>query len=124
MKFFEGKVELHEEIPRGEGRFEVQRKGSIRLLEEWLLAALNWENEERVREIVIGPLRTVRRLRQKPAHEFSTDTFDLDFHSERRRLLGEVLNSLQNMRMAFSTHPLAKGVAVPEWLDSEQIDVL
>jgi hypothetical protein len=46
-KFFDGKVPLEEEIPRGEGQVEIRRKGSIRLLEEWLLEALNWENEKK-----------------------------------------------------------------------------
>lgn len=124
VKFFEGRVDLHDEIPRGEGRFEVARKGTIRLLEEWLLAALNWEDEKGVRDFVVGPLREVRRLRQKPAHGFSKDNYDLEFHSERRRLLGAVLNSLQNMRIAFSTHRAAKGVTVPEWLETGRIDLL
>lgn len=123
-KFFRDKIKLDEEIPRGDGRFEVRRKGTIRLLEEWLLSALDWENEQGVRDVVIGPLREVRRLRQKPAHEFSKDSFDMEFHRERRRLLGAVLNSLQNMRAAFSTHREAKGIPVPEWLDAGRIDVL
>ncbi|WP_162791969.1 hypothetical protein [Pseudosulfitobacter sp. DSM 107133] len=122
--FFKGKICLHEEVPRGEGRFEVMRKGTISLLEEWLLFDLDWENEQGVRNVIIKPLREVRRLRQKPAHEFSKDSFDLEFHTERRRLLAAVLNSLQSMRAAFSTHRDAKGIHVPEWLDAGQIDFL
>ncbi len=103
-KFFNGKIEMDEETPRGDNRFEVRRKGSIRLLEDWLLSALKWPDEELVKKVIVGPLKEVRRLRQKPAHEFSKDNFSLEFHRERRRLLKDVLNSLQSMRDTFSSH--------------------
>ncbi|MBY5798971.1 hypothetical protein [Rhizobium leguminosarum] len=123
VKFFDGKVHLEKEAPRSDGKIVVSRKGTLVLLEEWLLNEVNWENPQVFKDIIIKPLRAVRQLRQKPAHTFSKDVFSADYHQRRRRLLCDVLNSLSNIRNTFSCHPLAAHIAVPDWLDSGSIDV-
>ena len=122
-KFFDGKIPMETETKRKDGRIEIQRKGSLTLLEDWLLSEIIWEDREAFREVVVAPLRKVRKLRQGPAHTFTRDRFSIEYYDSRRRLLWDVFNSLSNIRSTFSKHPKAKDIKSPAWLDDENIDV-
>jgi hypothetical protein len=123
IKFFNGKVPLEKEEVRPDARIEVQRKGSLTLLDEWLRAEIVWDDANEFRRVVIAPLREVRRLRQEPAHTFTTDRFSTDYYDRRRKLLWAVFNSLSNIRATLAKHPSARDIKVPLWLDDEGIDV-
>ncbi len=122
-KFFNGKVSLKKETVRCDGRIEVQQKNSLTLLDEWLRAEIIWDDADEFRKIVIEPLHEVRKLRQKPAHTFTTDRFSTDYYDSRRKLLWAVFNSLSNIRATLAKHPSARDIKVPSWLDDEGIDV-
>lgn len=122
-KFFEGRAPLEIEINRSDGKIEAQKKGTIKLLEEWLLSEIRWEDENQFRSIIIEPLRYIRKLRQKPAHTFTTDDFSHEYYQKRKQLLCDVLNSLSNIRRTLGKHPRASSIEQPAWLDSNKIDV-
>jgi hypothetical protein len=92
-------------------------------LEEWLLEEITWDDPNAFREVVIQPLRTVRRLRQTPAHTFTPDTFSARYRETRKQLLWDVFNSLSNIRRTFAKHPRAYQIQIPDWLDDGRIDV-
>ena len=121
--FFEGKCLLETEQIRSDGKTVVNHKGTITLLEEWLLKEITWDDPCAFHEVVIKPLRRVRRLRQKPAHTFSSDNYSTEYYEKRKRLLYDVFNSLSTIRATFAKHPLAQEIKVPEWLANDQIDV-
>lgn len=121
--FFKGKVRQKDEIFSNSGEREVRNRGSLAMLQEWLLNSAKWESESRFKEVVMQPLLTVRNLRQKPAHSFTTNSHSENFTRKRKELLWSVYNSLANMRRAFQTHPDRSSIEVPYWLDSERIDV-
>ena len=121
--FFQGKCPLEIEETRPDGKTVVTRKGTLALLEEWLLKEITWDDPEAFREVVIKPLRKVRRMRQTPAHAFTADNFSTEYYEKRKKLLWDVFNSLSNIRVTFAKHPLAKRVEIPSWLDDEPIDV-
>jgi len=123
VKFFEGKVALEVETTRPDGKVIVQSKGTLALLAEWLLKEITWHDPDAFRKVIIQPLRKVRRLRQRPAHAFTRDTFSASYHDTRKRLLWDVFNSLSNIRATFAKHPLAYPIRIPEWLDMERIDI-
>jgi hypothetical protein len=123
VKFFEGKVLLETETVRPDGKVVVQNKGTLTLLEEWLLAEIIWDDPDGFREVVIQPLREIRRLRQTPAHTFTPDTFSTEYRDERKRLLWGVFNSLSNIRATFARHSRAHQIRIPDWLDDGRIDV-
>jgi hypothetical protein len=91
------------------------------LLEEWLFAEIIWQDS--FRDVVIAPLREVRKLRQAPAHTFTADKFSTEYYDTRKRLLWAVFNSLSNIRATFAKHSSARDIKVPTWLDDEVIDV-
>lgn len=124
FKFFEGKVPLEWEKTRPDGKVEVVRKGTLTLLEEWLLKEITWPDEAEFRDVIIAPLRKVRKLRQKPAHKITSDNFSIDYYDSRKELLSTVLSSLANIRHVFSKHPAAIEVEVPSWLEEEEIEIL
>ena len=122
-KFFEQKIPLESEIQRPDGKITVHRKGTLTLLEEWLLQEIIWDDPEAFRKVIIQPLRAVRSARQKPAHGFTKDNFSAEYHNKRKRLLWDVYNSLSNMRATFAKHPRAHHIEIPDWLDNGRIDV-
>jgi hypothetical protein len=123
VKFFEGRVPLETESSRPDGKIVVQNKGTLSLLEEWLLKEIKWDDPDAFREVVIQPLREVRRLRQSPAHAFKPDAFSAAYREDRKRLLWSVFNSLSNIRATFAKHPRAHHIKTPDWLDDGRIDV-
>lgn len=123
VNFFQGKVPLETERRRPDGKIIVQNKGSLTLLEEWLLKEITWDDPDAFRKVVIQPLREVRRLRQMPAHTFTPDTFSTEYREKRKRLLWDVFNSLSNIRATFGRHPRADRIQIPDWLDDDHIDV-
>jgi hypothetical protein len=122
-RFFEGKVSLETETPRPDGKIVVQRKGTLTLLEEWLLKDIVWNDPAAFRKVVIQPLREIRSLRQTPAHTFTPDAFSGDYYKNRKGCLWSILNSLSNIRGTFAKHPSATHIKIPEWLDEGSIDV-
>jgi hypothetical protein len=123
VKFFKDRVTVEREVDRPDGKIEIQRKGSLALLEEWLCAEIIWDNVDEFRKVVIAPMREVRRLRQEPAHTFTTDDFSKDYYASRRKHLWAVFNSLNNIRATLNNHPNVRDIKVPPWLNDEKIDV-
>jgi hypothetical protein len=123
FKFFEGRVSLETETPRPDGKIVVQKKGTLALLEEWLLQEVIWSDPVAFRKVVIAPLRDVRRLRQTPAHAFTPDAFSAEYYDKRNQCLWSIFNSLRNIRATFAKHPTAGHISIPDWLDKDGIDV-
>jgi hypothetical protein len=123
VKFFEGKVALETETVRPDGKIVVKSKGTLTLLEEWLLEEVNWDDPDALRGVVIQPLRKVRRLRQTPAHTFAPDSFSARYREDRKQLLWDVFNSLANISETFAKHPRAHQIQIPAWLRDGYVDV-
>ncbi len=121
--FFKGKCAIETEQARPDGKIIVTRKGTLTLLQDWLLQEVHWNDPKAFVEVVIKPLRRIRKLRQAPAHSFTTDDFSTEYYEKRKQLLGDVLNSLSNIRSTFSRHPRSKDIEIPDWLDTGKIDV-
>ncbi|WP_139792210.1 hypothetical protein [Henriciella litoralis] len=121
--FFEGSCAMETESERPDGKIRAQRKASLTLLEEWLLKEIEWDDPDTFKKVVIQPLRKIRRLRQRPAHEFTRDDFSNKYYDERKKLLTDTLISLANIRAMFASHPKARNVKIPEWLNESCIDV-
>ena len=123
VKFFDGKISREIETLRADGKIIVKPKGTLTLLEEWLLREITWSDLDAFREVVIKPLRNVRRLRQTPAHAFTKDTFSGEYYDTRKQLLCDVFNSLSNIRATLAKHSRARHIQVPDWLNKDRIDV-
>ncbi len=89
-------------------------EGTISLLGKWLKE--NGRNEEALDESLISPLKHIRKIRQTPAHEIVDNEYDNAVYAEQNRLVEKAYEAMSCLRIMLSTHPLAKGVEIPEYL--------
>jgi hypothetical protein len=119
--FFKGDISLQKREGTSEGETRVWELGTIELLKRWLKARYrNRDGEDRSDEVV-EPLRAVRKVRQPIAHALNPDEYDLSLPHRQDELLGEVVLTLQKLRLILMSHPKAKGYSAPAWLDSGKI---
>ncbi|RQO33462.1 AAA family ATPase [Herminiimonas sp. KBW02] len=120
--FFQGVISLEEEVVRKDGKIEVRNKGTITLLDEYIrknIKATDWE------PLVdcITALKTIRKIRQRPAHAVDEDKFDLEFIKKQRNLALQGYEVLSFIRNIFERHPavIRAGIKVPQPLADENI---
>jgi hypothetical protein len=120
--FFKGDLELERRVPGKNGVYEVERPGTLKLLEEWLSKYYRTANGEDVGKEVLKPMRDIRSMRQKPAHTIEGNDYDEKYPKEQDRLLEQTLRRLTKLRLILESHPLArKRYTPPDWLDSDRI---
>lgn len=105
--FFDGEVEATESIRCKDGSVVVQRKGTIKMLEEWLLGRFRARQPDLARAIFDG-LRKIRKERQAPAHALQSDMFEESYRQRQRDLLSAGHSSLRLLRAAFQSHPAVR----------------
>jgi hypothetical protein len=118
--FFKDKIELFD-IEKIEDNFiERKPKGTLRLLEEWLLSTCYYPDKQLLIEI-FKPLKKVRRERQNPAHRISENEYDLKYIDKQKELINKSYSSIRALRTIFQQPPKAKGFEVPDWLENGEI---
>lgn len=111
LKFFDTDVDPEREIDLGGGRFKVERKGSLQILEEWIRSKFRPGDTAPMDEM-FKALRAVRSLRNKPAHSEVEDRFDKAIASEQRALMTRTFKALRLLRLVLANHPMARSVEV------------
>jgi hypothetical protein len=121
-RFFTGDVPLEETIHRRDGRIEVRQRGTLTVLDEWLHKTVRFQDEAPYRAI-IGPLRQIRKLRQRPAHAVLRDDYDMAYIRQQDELVSDVYYALSGLCIVLSTHPEAKaaGYKLPDWLEESKV---
>lgn len=110
-EFFRGQLALEEESIRKDGKVEVRQKGTIQLLDEWLERSFRIPDRPPINE-AIAAFKSVRKLRQKPAHAIDENVFDQKYYHDQRQLMKEVYGAVHTLRLAFANHPKARSVQV------------
>jgi hypothetical protein len=120
--FFAGDIPLERAIPRKDGAVEIDRPGTLRLLEEWLTSRYRDSQGKDVSKDVLAPLRTIRELRQNPAHTLGSDVYDRSLPAKQDDLLGKACRALTRLRLVLWSHPRAgERYVAPDWLDGDKI---
>jgi hypothetical protein len=119
--FFKGDLLLEEDVAQSDGSAKRQRIGTLRALEIWLSQRYKSQDGADVAREILEPLRKIRDLRQKPAHDFQEEKYDRKYPIEQDKLLGLACGALTSLRLIFSSHPRAMDYKAPEWLDSDLI---
>ncbi|MGE0560423.1 MAG: hypothetical protein AB7O47_01275 [Flavobacteriales bacterium] len=120
IDFFKEKIELFDLEKIDDNMIERKRKGTIRLLEEWLLSTYNHPDKQIIIDI-FKPLKKLRRERQNPAHRISENDYDLKYIDKQKELINKSYSSIRALRTIFQQHPSAKGFKVPDWLENGEI---
>jgi hypothetical protein len=121
LDFFRGDIPLEERTVADDGSAERKPLGTLVLFERWLSARYRTADGEDAGKEVLAPLRTVRRLRQRPAHALTEDAYDPTFPRQQDELLAEVIHALTKIRLIFNSHPRARSYVAPDWLDDGRI---
>ena len=93
-----------------------KEKGSLQMFEEWLNK--NIRTQESFRELIIEPLRYIRSVRQKPAHELCRNDYDLTLYQKQIDLMNSTYTAIRAIRLFFSNHPDAKDIEISDTLRS------
>jgi hypothetical protein len=120
--FFRGDVPVERKVPRDDGSVEVERPGTLQLLEQWLSTKYRSAAGDDVSSQVVRPLKDVRKRRQHRAHALRVDEYDRSLPSQQDQILGKACRALTALRLILWSHPHARNrYSPPEWLDGDKI---
>lgn len=120
--FFQNEIPYESEIKRKDGNIEVQQKGTLQILDDWMRKSFrtnNWQSWDEA----IKAFKKIRKIRQKPAHDIDRDVFDQKYFKEQRELMKSAYNGMRILRMIFENHPMVRSSAldVPKYLQEGKI---
>lgn len=120
--FFGTDVPLETEFERVDGKIQVQSKGTLQILDEWVRNSYNTSDWKPWDES-IKTLKEVRKLRQKPAHAVDENVFDQRYFKEQRELIIKVYTAVRTLRQMLADHPSVKAakINIPGWLERGEI---
>ena len=84
-------------------------KGTLMMMEEWLTQNIHGGD---IIEDIIKPLKGLRKVRQKPAHELYENEYNEEIWNDQRKLMHSVYSAVRNIRLNFGNHPLSKQVEI------------
>jgi hypothetical protein len=119
--FFEHDVSFEKDVVRKDGKIQVERKGTLQVLEDWLRQKVRLPDSKPFDEMMVV-LREVRKLRQAPAHALSDDSFDQEIFHKQRSLLIRAYQAVRTLRLILTNHPAARAVPVDPFLYSGEIN--
>ena len=94
-------------------------KMSLVMFDEWLNK--NIRTPEDLSQIIIKPLRNIRKIRQKPAHELTSNKYDITLYKEQNDLMHDTYTAIRAIRLFFNNHPLVRdNIEIPEYLITGQ----
>lgn len=122
-EFFQKEVSYEREIQRKDGRIEVQKKGTLQILDEWVRKYFDTDDNWALWEKSMGGLKKIRKKRQKPAHAIDENIFDQCYLKEQRELIIGAYSAINILRLLLENHPKveAANIEVPAWLRDGRI---
>lgn len=115
LKFFQDDVDFERETERPDGRIQVDRKGSLQILQEWIESKFRPSDPAPMTKI-FATFREVRKLRNKPSHSAVEDEFSTHISTNQQDLMVRAYEAIRTLRLILANHPKAKGVEVGEAL--------
>ncbi len=88
-------------------------KGTLVLLSEWLTHNTNALDIEKN---IVSPLKKLRKLRQKPAHQLYENIYDEKIWVDQKGLMNDVYSAVRCIRLLLANHPRSYNVKVPKVL--------
>ena len=121
-KFFQNEVPYETEMERRGGRIQIQQKGTLQILDDWMRKSFRTDDWEPWNE-AIRTFKEVRKKRQKPAHVIDEDVFDQNYFKEQRELMIRAHKGMKTLRMIFENHPLVSclDIEIPHYLREGKI---
>lgn len=120
--FFQNEVPYETEIERKDGKIQVQQKGTLQILNDWIRKFYR-TNDWTPWEEAIQTFRGIREKRQKPAHAIDENVFDQKYFREQRELMIRAYEGVRTLRLMFENNPKVKslGIEIPDYLRDGKI---
>jgi hypothetical protein len=120
--FFQNDVSYETELKRPDGKVQVQQKGTLQILDDWVrknFRPADWK----LWDESIKALRDVRTARQKPAHAIDENVFDQKYIKDQRDLIIRVYSAIRTVRLILANHPKVQAaeIEIPEWVRNGEI---
>jgi hypothetical protein len=115
VRFFGKDVDLEVDKERPDGKITVDRKGSLRVLDDWLSRMVKFPDPA-PKDKMMATLRHIRKLRQQPAHSLKQDKFDQSIFRKQRELVLNAYQAIRTLRLILSNHPATTTLDIPDWL--------
>ncbi len=115
-------MQTNEIIKDHEGTSIKKDKGTLRLLEEWLVENVHYSGSMTIQEC-LQIFKDIRKERQSPAHKISENFFDKSLVQKQKDVIRNAYYSMRFLRLMIQLHPGSKAVEIPKWLDSGEIKV-
>jgi hypothetical protein len=120
--FFQNDVSYETELKRPDGKLQVQQKGTLQILDDWVrknFRPADWK----LWDESIKALRDVRTARQKPAHAIDENVFDQKYIKDQRDLIIRVYSAIRTVRLILANHPKVQAaeIEIPEWVRNGEI---
>ena len=122
-EFFRNEVPYEIEIERRDGRIQIQPKGTLQILDDWIRKffrpADGWQDWDEA----IQAFKEIRKKRQKPAHSIDENVFDEKYFEEQIELMIRVYEGMRILRMALENHPMVRNLSIdiPDYLREAKI---
>ena len=122
-KFFQKEVPYEIERERNDGKIEIQTKGTLQILDEWIRTFVyppngwvSWEN-------AVQTFKEIRKKCQKPAHAVDENIFDQEYFKDQRDLTIRAYEGMKTLRMMLKSHPEVKtlDINIPNYLQEAKV---
>ena len=122
-EFFQSEVSYETEIERRDGRIQIQPKGTLQILDDWIRKFFRPANGWQYWDETIQAFKEVRKKRQKPAHAINENVFDQKYFKEQRELIIRAYEGIFTLRMMLGCHPQVRAlnIDIPEHLQEGKI---
>jgi hypothetical protein len=92
---------------------EGLKKGTLVLMSEWFAQNVKADNIE---DNIMKPLKKLRKIRQKPAHQLYENLYDEQIWIDQKELMHNTYSAVRAIRLLLSNHPLGEKVEIPKIL--------
>ena len=122
-KFFQKEVPYETEIERKDGKIQVQSKGTLQILDDWVRKffrpADGWQDWDEA----IQAFKEVRKKRQRPGHAIDENVFNQQYFKEQRELMIRAYKGMRTLRMVLENHPKIRvlDIDIPDYLQEAKI---
>ncbi len=89
-------------------------KGSLQMMSEWLKQ--NIRTNEDIDDLIINPLKSIRKIRQVPAHEIYSNQYDKSLFKKQNDMILETYKSVRSIRLFFANYPGNRSIEIPKYL--------
>ncbi len=89
-------------------------KGSLQMLAEWLKQ--NIRTNENIDELIINPLKSIRKIRQVPAHGIYSNQYDKSLFEKQDEMILQTYKAVRSIRLFLANYPGNSSVKIPEYL--------